>query len=115
MPLNAMITRTLLAVTLALAAADPAHVKDVEAWRAKHEADYRREWVTIDGLFFLKAGENRAGSARTNDIVLSPSLPATIGSFVLTGHSVRFAPRPGVEILRKNGPVSAPIDLKSDG
>lgn len=115
MPLHAMIARTLLAVALALAAADPAHVKDVEAWRAKHESDYRREWVSIDGLFFLKPGENRAGSARTNDLVLSPALPASIGSFVLAGHAVRFEPRPGVEILRKDQPVSAPIDMRSDG
>src|SRR5262245_21427914 len=27
-----------------------------EKWRAKHEADYRRDWATIAGLFPLKEG-----------------------------------------------------------
>src|SRR3989442_4597044 len=113
MPL--MIPRVLCAVTLALAAADAAHVKEVEAWRAKHEADYRRDWASIDGLFFLKPGENRAGSARTNDIVLSASVPPSLGSFFLSGENVRFEPRPGVNILRKDQPLAAPIDMRSDG
>ena len=110
-----MIARVLLAVTFALAAADAAHVKEVEAWRAKHEADYRRDWASIEGLFFLKPGENRTGSARTNDIVLSASVPPSIGSFFLSGDTVRFEPRPGVNILRKDEPISAPIDVRSDG
>ncbi len=110
-----MIARVLLAVTFALAAADAAHVKEVEAWRAKHEADYRRDWASIEGLFFLKPGENRTGSARTNDIVLSASVPPSIGSFFLSGDNVRFEPRPGVNILRKDEPISAPIDVRSDG
>ena len=32
---------------------DAAAVTETEAWRAKHETDYRREWVTIAGLHFL--------------------------------------------------------------
>ena len=112
-----MITRTIAAVALtvaAAAAADPAHVKEVEAWRAKHEADYRRDWVSIDGLFFLKPGENRAGSARTNSIVLSAAVPPSIGSFFLTNGKVRFEPHAGVAISRKDQPVTAPLDLIPD-
>ena len=41
-----------------------------EKWRAKHETDYRRDWVTIAGLHPLKPGINTAGSAPANDIVL---------------------------------------------
>jgi uncharacterized protein (DUF1684 family) len=111
-----MIARTILALALALAGgADAAHVKEVEAWRAKHEADYRRDWVSIDGLFFLKPGENRAGSARTNTIVLSAAVPASIGSFLLEAGKVRFEPHAGVAVSRKDQPVTAPIDLISDG
>src|SRR5436190_3618028 len=110
-----MIARTLIAAVLALAAAgDAAYIKDVEAWRAKHEADYRRDWVSIAGLFFLKPGENRAGSARTNRIVLSASVPPSIGSFVLKDGNVRFEPRAGVTVLRKDQPVTAPIVLNPD-
>ena len=39
-------------------AMDPAHVKAVESWRARHEADYTREHVPLAGLFFLKPGAN---------------------------------------------------------
>jgi len=107
--------RSLLIGALAFAAAaDPAHIKEVEAWRAKHEADYRRDWVSIDGLFFLKPGENRAGSAPTNDIVLSSSVPASIGTFVLEHERVRFVPDKGAAISLGDQPVAGPIDLKSD-
>src|SRR6186713_646653 len=52
-----------------------------EKWRVKHETDYRREWVTIAGLFELKPGANTAGSAAQNDIVLPSKTPATVGRF----------------------------------
>jgi hypothetical protein len=113
-----MITRTIAAVALTLAAAaaaDPAHVKEVEAWRAKHEADYRRDWVSIDGLFFLKPGENRTGSARANTIVLSAAVPASVGSFFLKDGKVRFEPHPSVVVLRKDQPVTEPIEMNPDG
>jgi uncharacterized protein len=111
-----MIARTLVAAALAASlAADPAHVKEVEAWRAKHEADYRREWVSISGLYFLKPGPNTAGSASSNDIVLSPAVPATIGRFVLGDDGiVRFDPAAGVDIRLDDRPVTAAIALKSD-
>jgi len=108
-----MIARTILAAVLLGAAADPAHVKEVEAWRAKHEADYRRDWVSISGLFFLKPGVNTAGSAASNDIVI-PSVPPSIGRFVLEGASVRFEPASGVAVRLKDQPVTAPLVLKSD-
>ncbi len=111
-----MIARTFVAAVLALAAAaDPAHVKEVEAWRAKHETDYRRDWVSIAGLAFLKPGENRAGSAASNDVVLAAPVPPSIGSFVLTGAQVRFVPREGVVVTLKDQPVTQPRDLTSDG
>jgi len=112
-----MMLRAIAAFALALAtitAADPAYIKDVEAWRAKHEADYRRDWASIDGLFFLKPGENRAGSARTNSIVLSAAVPPSIGSFFLKNGKVRFEPHAGVAISRKDQPVTAPLDLIPD-
>src|SRR4051794_28752419 len=109
-----MILRALLALTLLIAAApDPAHVKKVEEWRAKHEADYRRDWVTIAGLHFLKPGVNTSGSGKTSDIVLA-NVPPSVGRFVLEGQRVRFEPQSGVRVLLKGQPVTAAIDLKDD-
>jgi uncharacterized protein len=85
-----------------------------EKWRVKHEVDYRREWVSIAGLFPLKAGANTAGSAAGNDIVLPASAPAVVGRFVLANHAVRFEPAPGVSVLLKDAPVTSAIDLKDD-
>jgi Zn-dependent M28 family amino/carboxypeptidase/uncharacterized protein (DUF1684 family) len=59
-----------------------ADTREVEAWRAKHEADYTRDWVPLAGLFFLKPGANSAGSAKSADVVLPGRAPASIGRFV---------------------------------
>jgi uncharacterized protein len=85
-----------------------------EKWRAKHETDYRREWVSIAGLHPLKEGANTAGSAAGNDIVLPASVPERLGTFVLKGQNVRFDPQPGTDITLRDQPVRTPIDLKDD-
>ena len=83
-------------------------------WRAKHEADYRRDWVTIAGLHALKAGPNTAGSAATNDIVLPASTPPTLGTFVLDGTRVRFEPASGAPVLLRGKPVTAATIVRDD-
>jgi uncharacterized protein (DUF1684 family) len=89
-----------------------------EKWRAKHETDYRREWVTIAGLYPLRSGTTSAGSAGANDVVLPPSVPARLGQFVRTDRAVRFEPAPGVDVRLKNRekdqPVTAPVELRDD-
>jgi uncharacterized protein len=83
-------------------------------WQAKHEADYRRDWVSIAGLYELKQGVNTAGSAKTNGIVLPSPVPATIGRFVMTGEQVRFEPAPSVHVTLGGTLVTAPVDLRDD-
>jgi uncharacterized protein (DUF1684 family) len=95
-------------------ASEASIVAATEAWRAKHEADYRRDWVSIAGLFPLKPGANTAGSAADSDIVLPGSVPPKAGTFVLAGKTVRFAPAPGATIRLKDQPVTAPTDLRDD-
>jgi hypothetical protein len=72
--------------------ADVTHVKEVEQWRAKHEADYRNEYVPLAGLFFLKPGRNTAGSAASSDILLPARAPASVGEFVYQKPRIRFEP-----------------------
>ena len=95
------------------AAADPA--AEAAAWRAKHEADYRRDWVTIAGLHFLHEGAQTAGSDKAHDVVLPGSAPPTLGRFVVSGSSVRFEPAPGAAVDLKGTRVTAPVVLKDDG
>src|SRR5881409_307085 len=105
----------MMVIALGMAAApDPSHRQEVEKWRAKHEADYRREFVALAGLFSLKPGVNTAGSAAASDIKLPKSAPATAGRFVLNGDRVRFEPQAGVKATIKGVAVTAPMDLKHD-
>jgi uncharacterized protein (DUF1684 family) len=85
------------------------------AWRTKHEADYRRDWVSIAGLHPLKPGSNTAGSAPDNDVVLPESTPAHLGTFHLSEGRVRFEPVSGVQVSLKDAPVTRPVDLRDDG
>ncbi len=85
-----------------------------EKWRAKHETDYRRDWVTIAGLHPLKPGANTAGSAGSNNIVLPPSVPAVVGRFVRRDETIRFEPAPDAKVLLNGQPVTAPVDLRDD-
>jgi hypothetical protein len=64
-------------------------VQETEKWRAKHDADYRRDWVSIAGLHPLKPGANTVGSAKSNAIVVE-HVPASLGRFVVIGDKVRF-------------------------
>ena len=95
-------------------ASEASTIAAIEAWRAKHEADYRRDWASIAGLHPLKPGPNTAGSAGTNDIVLPAPVPARLGTFVLRGQVVRFEPSPGAAVLRKDQPITTPTDLRDD-
>jgi uncharacterized protein (DUF1684 family) len=88
---------------------------ETEKWRAKHETDYRRDWVTIAGLHFLEPGTHTAGSASSNDIVLPASAPPVIGRFVLANDVVRFEPDAGATVLLDGKRVESPIDLADDG
>ncbi len=76
---------------LAVLAADP-HTLSVEEWRKKYEEGLKAPytgWLSVAGLYWLKEGENLAGSAEGNDIVL-PRGPAKAGAFLFDGKVVRF-------------------------
>ena len=84
----------------------------VNAWRTKHEADYRRDWATIAGLHFLEPGTHSLGSAKANEIVLPPDLPSTVGRVVVADGWVRYEPAPGITPTQNGKPVTGTIVLK---
>jgi len=79
------------AAVLPLSAADAGYAADIEAWRQKREAGLKADggWLTVAGLFWLKDGTNRFGSAPDNEIVLPASAPARAGAFVVRSREVR--------------------------
>jgi len=90
------------------------HTAQVEQWRAKHEADYTRDWASIAGLFPLKAGPNTLGSAAGNDIRLPGAVPPRLGALTLEGDQVRFEPAAGTPVTLQDRPVTAPVVLDDD-
>ena len=93
-------------------AQDPAYLKKVEAWRATHEADYRRDYVPLAGLFFLKPGGNTAGSAKGSAVALPSRVPAEIGRFVYERGDVRFEPAGGADVFLGEARVTLPVRLR---
>ena len=91
------------------------HREVVQAWRDKHEADYRRDWVTVAGLYFLEAGTQTVGSDRTNQIAIDAALPAKMGVLNITADQVTFEPAAGVSVTRKAQPLTGPIVMKAAG
>jgi uncharacterized protein (DUF1684 family) len=90
-------------------------IMQIEAWRAEHEDSYTRNWVTIEGLHFLKPGTQSAGSAPDNDVVLIPSLPARLGSFTVAADEVTFDPDPGASIAINGEAATSAMVLADDG
>jgi uncharacterized protein (DUF1684 family) len=91
------------------------YVQQVEQWRAKHETDYRRDYVSIAGLYPLRQGANTAGTAPSSDIRLTGALPEELGAFTLQDQEVRFVPAPGAKVTLKEGePVTSSIVLEDD-
>ena len=90
-------------------------VTEIEAWRAEHEESYTRNWVTIEGLHFLKPGTQSAGSAPDNDVILIASLPEHLGSFTVASDEVTFDPEPGAPITINGQTAASAMVLRDDG
>lgn len=97
---------------------DPAvveeHAAAVQAWRQKHEEDYRREYVTISGLHDLLPGTRSVGSDPGNDIQI-PHVPPRIGKLVVADGHVTFEPEPDAGVMQEGQAVTAAVVLKEPG
>lgn len=113
-----MVTRKvwLLAANLLVLAADP-HTLSVQEWRKKYEEGLKAPytgWLSVAGLYWLKEGENPAGSADSNDVVL-PRGPAKAGVFLFDGKTVRYRdPKGAIRPLRTDT-SGAPDTLDIEG
>ncbi|MFN0101085.1 MAG: DUF1684 domain-containing protein [Bryobacteraceae bacterium] len=113
-----MVTRNawLFACQLLVLAADP-HTQSVEEWRKKYEDGLKAPftgWLSVAGLYWLKEGENMAGAAESNDVVL-PRGAAKIGSFLFDGKVVRFRDSAGATKPMRTDTSGTPDTLEIDG
>jgi len=90
-------------------------VMQIEAWRAEHEESYTRNWVTIEGLHFLKPGTQSAGSAPDNDVVLIAPLPEHLGTFTVASDEVTFDAAPRAPITINGETAGSALVLRDDG
>ena len=88
----------------------PEYISEVEQWDQKRISRLKEEtgWLNLAGLFWLKEGENKFGSAKNNDIIF-PFGPGQIGSLFLTDSIVTIKVNPGVEVLHNGTSVSEMI------
>ncbi|WP_141617698.1 DUF1684 domain-containing protein [Myxococcus sp. AB036A] len=86
--------------------------------RAWHEQRVQRlqaedGWLTLVGLFWLKEGEQTAGSAPESDLDFPAGAPAKLGTFTRQGNTARFQPAPGLTFTRNGQPFTGGA-LQSD-
>lgn len=83
----------------------------VEKLRADRIAELKSDegWLTVAGLFWLQAGDNAAGSASGNALVLPKGAPAHLGVFRLADGRVTFTAAPGAAVTAAGKPVTTTV------
>ncbi|MEJ1960575.1 MAG: DUF1684 domain-containing protein [Gammaproteobacteria bacterium] len=88
----------------------------VEQWKAQRLERLTSEtgWLTLNGLFWLKPGDNPFGRAKSNSLILDhKALAPAAGTFVVRGSKVRFVANQGAGITHDGKPVTD-IELAAD-
>ena len=87
-------------------AANPEHVKSVQAWRERAEQGLRRDngWLTLAGRFPMKPGVNTFGTGEGNDIVFPKGLgPERMGTITVEPGNVKVKLADGLTMTTKDG------------
>lgn len=96
---------------------DRSYRDEIRKWRADYEDGLKRDngWLTLAGLYWLKEGDNRFGTASANDLILPDgSAPETAGTFVLHDGRTRLRLNAGVRAFLNGAPVLTETALKPD-
>ncbi|HLW75208.1 MAG TPA: DUF1684 domain-containing protein, partial [Gammaproteobacteria bacterium] len=86
-----------------------AYQQDIDTWRAKRLTNVTGPdgWTTLVGLYWLKPGANRFGSAGESELKLaSAGFPAQAGTFDFDGKTVSFTAAPGAGVTSGGRPVT---------
>ena len=97
-------------------ATTPPAPKDWVTWQARRteSSGGANGWTTLVGLHWLNEGENSAGRALVNQVVLpSDGVPAFVGNFIRNGSAVTFTAAPNVDV-RVQGEKVKQIELITD-
>lgn len=120
MPIK-ILTQVILFSAIAIATTAQPKVADyaaeIKAWDASRISTLKSAngWVNLAGLFWLKPGENRFGSAEGNELVFKHALfPDLLGKFILTDKEVIWETASGQEVFEKGNRVSRLVQFKLD-
>jgi uncharacterized protein (DUF1684 family) len=97
-----IIIAAVAALTTATLGSQGYDLAELAKFRAEREVTLKRDtgWLTVAGLHFLNQGDNRVGSAPSNDIVLDyPDVPRHIGVITVNGTAVRIRAAEGQSLL----------------
>ena len=107
----------LILITASLfAAGESTYVTSIKNWRKEREEKLRAPagWLTVAGLFWLKEGENRAGSDPSSEIVLPDKRsPQKLGVFDFHNERTTFRAAPGAHVT-VNGKAVTTAELAPD-
>lgn len=92
------------------------YVLEINEWHAKRIENLKKEngWLNLVGLFWLKEGENKFGSDKSNYIIFPDSAPRFMGSFFLKDSTVEMKVNKGVEIFFENREQVNTVIMKHD-
>ncbi len=83
--------------------------KEIEQWDLNRLESVKSPtgWVNLAGLYWLNPGRNNFGSASTNELVYSKEgFPAMLGTFELTGNTVKWGTANGQEVWHNTNKVT---------
>ncbi len=99
----------LLLAAILLTASEPGYQSQLVNWRRNYETGLKKDngWLAVAGLFWLKDGQNRFGSAAANEIPLPAGAPPQAGSFELHEGKVWLNIERGAAIQLNGKPAAA--------
>lgn len=94
---------------------NPDYIAEIKAWHKRRIENLKKEngWLNLVGLYWLKEGENKFGSDKSNDIIFPKNAPAFIGKFFLKDSTVKLEVNDGIDVT-SNGKKIKSIELKND-
>ncbi len=94
----------------------PKYVSSIEKWHKQRIENLKKDngWLNLVGLYWLKEGINKIGSADDNDIVFPKAkAPGYIGTVMVKDSIVTFQANPNAGVTYNGKPVGN-IELQSD-
>ncbi|MDF1612048.1 DUF1684 domain-containing protein [Stygiobacter electus] len=91
------------------------YISEIKSWHNKRIENLKKEngWLNLIGLLWLKDGENKFGSDKSNDVVFPEPAPKFMGKFILKDTLVTVEINPDVEVTNSGEKITS-LNLQND-